>query len=341
LRARSYFKRLSAVAPYPTDEPAEERNDRTPVSPLPSASVFLLTPADADIFQIPVGPGALHVERYGYGGEPIVLLHGFGTTAFLWRHVGPMLAVRGATAFALDLFGYGESDRPFDADFGLRAQSEYVDAALTALQLSQATVVGMDIGGVVALRLAAERPERVAKLVLVGTPPLDDLPGPEVRELQRDTARYALRLSHGLFGASSLLTPFLEDSVSDLERMPATLVGRYLAPYLGRDGANHLLALAAALEGVELEELDLSTIRREALVIRGTRDRWSSRAVAEEYAERLHGARYEHLDEVGRLVPEEAPAELTKLILDFVRGAADSEPDTERSEPFLRKLGER
>jgi len=55
-------------------------------------------PSDPDIFRVPVGPGAMHVERFGFGGTPVVLLHGFGTSAFLWRHVAPMLAVRQMTA---------------------------------------------------------------------------------------------------------------------------------------------------------------------------------------------------------------------------------------------------
>ena len=74
----------------------------------------------------------MHVERYGHGGAPILLVHGFATCSFLWREVGPTLAIAGRTAFAIDLFGYGESDRPFDAQFGIAAQSEYLDRALTA-----------------------------------------------------------------------------------------------------------------------------------------------------------------------------------------------------------------
>jgi len=76
----------------------------------------------------------MHVERYGHGGAPILLVHGFATCSFLWREVGPTLAIAGRTAFAIDLFGYGESDRPFDAQFGIAAQSEYLDRALTALR---------------------------------------------------------------------------------------------------------------------------------------------------------------------------------------------------------------
>jgi pimeloyl-ACP methyl ester carboxylesterase len=57
----------------------------------------------------------MHVERYGHGGAPVLLVHGFGTCAFLWRNIGPEIALANRTAFAVDLFGYGESDRPFDA----------------------------------------------------------------------------------------------------------------------------------------------------------------------------------------------------------------------------------
>lgn len=283
----------------------------------------------------------MHVDRFGYGGSPVVLVHGFGTSSFLWRHVGPMLAVRQCTAFALDLFGYGESDRPFDADFGLRAQADYVDRALTALQLSNVTIVGMDVGGLVALRLAAERRDRVARVLLVGPPPLTDLPGAEIRDLQRETARYAFRLSRGLFGASSLLTPFLEASVASARHMPSVLVGRYLAPYLGRDGANHLLALAGSLEEDQVDDLVLEEVRTPTLVVRGTRDRWCTKGVAEGFVESLPNARYEHVDEVGRLVPEEAPEELVALICGFQAEESTPASGVERSSRGARSFGGR
>ena len=131
----------------------------------------------------------MHVERYGFGGPAVVLVHGFGTSGFLWRHVAPRLAESQLTAFAPDLFGYGESDRPFDADFGVVAQADYIDRAMTALRVARATVVGVDLGAAVALRLAAARPDRVERLVLVNPMPLDDFPGPDIRTMQRNTAR--------------------------------------------------------------------------------------------------------------------------------------------------------
>jgi pimeloyl-ACP methyl ester carboxylesterase len=305
----------------------------------------MLLPPDADLFRVPIGTAArMHVARYGYGGDHVVLLHGFATSSFLWRHVGPMLAVSGCTVHAPDLFGYGESDRPFDADFGLGAQSTYLDSAFTALQVEQATVVGVDIGALVALRLAFDRPDRVHRLVLVGPPPLSDLAGPEIRELQRDTAKYVLRLSRGLFGASALLRPFLSGGVDDQRFMPDALIGRYLAPYLGSDGANHLLALAAALTQEDFEDLELARITQRTLLVRGTRDRWCTRPIAEDYVEQLPSAHYRPVDEVGHLVPEEDPQTLARLILALTRvtdasGAPEQAPE-ERSTVAVRNFGE-
>ncbi len=284
----------------------------------------LNSPDDADHFRLPLATGAsMHVARYGYGDQPVVLVHGFGTSSFLWRHVGPILAVQGFRVFAIDLLGYGESDRPFESDFGLDAQSGYLDAALTALGLARATVVGMDVGALVGLRLAIDRTDRVWRLVMVGPPPLNDIAGEEIRDLQRDTARYALRLSRGMFGCLDLLEPFLQNSVVSPAAMPWQLVGRYAIPFLGADGTNHLLALAGALREEEFTDIDLSRLRQRLLVIRGTRDRWCTRAVAEAYAGAVRAGNYQAVDEVGHLVPEEDPSTLARFITAFVRARAE------------------
>jgi pimeloyl-ACP methyl ester carboxylesterase len=260
----------------------------------------------------------MHVERYGHGGAPVVLIHGFGTCSFLWRNVAPALAVTQHTAYAVDLLGYGESDRPFDADFGLAAQVDYLERALTALRVARAAVVGVDIGAAIGLRLAALRPERVARLVLINPVPLEDLPAGDVRAMQRNTARFALRVSRGLFGASPLLTPILTESVATPERMPPALVGRYLAPFVGQEGVTHLLALARAIRTDDIDDIDLSQVRAHSLIVRGEKDVWVEPTVAEKLATELPGCRIVNFPDAARLVPEEAPDELADLVASFV-----------------------
>lgn len=272
----------------------------------------------ADVLRAPAGPGAVHVERYGHGGLPIILLHGFGTCTFLWRHVAPLLAEAGHTAYAIDLIGYGESDRPPDADFGIAAQAEYLDAAMTALRLARAVIVGNDLGGDVGLRLAATRPDRVEKLVLINTPAFDELPARDITTLQRSTARFAVQVTRGVLGAAALLQTVLEESVATPDRMPTRLVARYLAPFAGHDGVSHLLSLGAAIRRADIDDLALNEVKAPTLVIRGDRDQWVDPDVALRLSREIPTAGLARVADAARLVPEEAPEQLAQLLVEFV-----------------------
>jgi pimeloyl-ACP methyl ester carboxylesterase len=277
----------------------------------------------ADVLRVPVGPGAMHVERFGHGGTAVILIHGFGTSSFLWRNVAPAITDAGHTAYAIDLFGHGESDRPYDSDFGIAAQAEYLDAAMTALRVARGIIVGVDIGGDVALRLAATRPERVEKLVLINTPAFDELPARDITQMQRSTAKFAFRTTRGILGAAPLVEGVLKGSVADPDtHMPVKLIARYLAPFVGKDGVSHLLNLASSISGEDMDDIELKTIHVPALIIWGDKDQWVSTKVADRLANELPDGRLTRLPSVGRLVPEESPEQLNQLLLDFMRRRA-------------------
>ncbi|MEO5588076.1 MAG: alpha/beta hydrolase [Gemmatimonadaceae bacterium] len=277
----------------------------------------------ADVLRMPVGPGAMHVERFGHGGTAVILIHGFGTSSFLWRHVAPAITDAGHTAYAIDMFGHGESDRPLDADFGIAAQAEYLDAAMTALRVSRAIVVGVDIGGAVALRLAATRPERVEKLVLINTPAFDQLPARDITQMQRSTAKFAFRTTRGVLGAAPLIEGVLKGSVADPDtNMPVRLIARYLAPFAGRDGVSHLLTLASSITDDDMDEIELKTVHVPTLVLWGERDQWVDVKIADKLVNALPDGRLVRLPGVGRLLPEENPEQLASLLLDFMKRRA-------------------
>jgi pimeloyl-ACP methyl ester carboxylesterase len=285
-------------------------------------------PIDADILRVPAGPGALHVERYGQGGEPFVLLHGFATSSFLWRNIAPALAAGGHTAFAVDLMGYGESDRPPECDYSIGAQTEYLDRAMTGLRLTRATLVGLDVGGGVAQRLAVLNPARVTRLVLVNSVGLDECPGKDVRTVQRGTARFAFAVSRGVLGAAPLLRRVLEGSVVDPGRMPPRLLARYLAPYVGADGVSHLLTLARALRSEDVEQLDLASITAPTQIVWGEADRWFDSGLPERLQQAIPGSQLIRLAGVSRLVPEEAPDTLSRILLEWAAAVEAPESDT-------------
>jgi len=277
----------------------------------------------ADQLRVPVGPGAMHVERFGHGGTAVILIHGFPTSSFLWRNIAPAITDAGHTAYAIDLFGHGESDRPYDSDFGIASQSEYLDAAMTALRVARGILVGVDIGGDIALRLAATRPERVEKLVLINTPAFDELPAKDITQLQRNTARFAVRTTRGILGAAPLVEAVLKASVADPEKhMPTKLIARYLAPFVGKEGPNHLLTLANSISAEDLEDIELRDIHVPALLLWGEEDAFVDAKIGEKLSNALPDGRLVRVPGVGRLLPEENPQFLTEHLLDFMRKRA-------------------
>jgi pimeloyl-ACP methyl ester carboxylesterase len=100
-------------------------------------------------------------------GEPLVLVHGLGSSAMQdWgRLVAPL--GRHYHVYAPDLPGFGRSERPAGADYGIPMQVEAVRAFMAAVGVSRARVVGNSMGGWVVARLAGEHPELVQRLVTV------------------------------------------------------------------------------------------------------------------------------------------------------------------------------
>ncbi len=105
------------------------------------------------------------VRYYQAGsGPPVILLHGLGEAAVIWYANVESLA-RGHTVYAPDLPGHGASDEP-PWEYSLENSVYFLEAFMDALGLERASLVGNSMGGLVALALALERPQRVRRLVL-------------------------------------------------------------------------------------------------------------------------------------------------------------------------------
>ena len=117
-------------------------------------------------------------------GSAIALVHGIPTSRHLWRNVIPLLAASGHEVLAIDLLGYGDSDKPSDADLGIQAQSEIIFQALSALGWKRATIVGHDIGGGIAQLVAINHPEILDRLVLIDSILYDSFPEPGIARLK-------------------------------------------------------------------------------------------------------------------------------------------------------------
>jgi 3-oxoadipate enol-lactonase len=126
-----------------------------------------MTTPFADVGSIELSWGRLSYRRQPGGGRPIVLLHPLALASQVWElAVGELANER--SAIAVDLRGHGESDwdgRPF----AIADLAEDVIRLLQALNTPQCDVIGMSMGGCVAMTIAAARPNMVNRLVLCDT----------------------------------------------------------------------------------------------------------------------------------------------------------------------------
>ena len=116
---------------------------------------------------IEVNGVSLYVEDHGEG-TPVVLIHGWPDSAYLWRHQIPFLTGHGFRVIAPDMRGFGRSSRPpAVADYALANAVGDVAGILDTLGIESAHVVGHDWGAVVAWLTATYLPDRVSKLVVL------------------------------------------------------------------------------------------------------------------------------------------------------------------------------
>jgi pimeloyl-ACP methyl ester carboxylesterase len=195
--------------------------------------------------------------------EPVVFLHGIPTWSFLWWRVAPPLAGDYRTIVP-DLVGYGNSSRRDGFDRSIRAQEEAVEDLLDALDVETVTLVGHDIGGGVALRLAANT-DRVERLVLSNAACYDSWPVEFVANL-------------GLPGTASMDPGEFEGQLdfafgegSYGEPDPAFVEGMK-EPWLREDGRRALARAAVATNTNHTTEIDYDAIDADLLCLWGADD---------------------------------------------------------------------
>ncbi|MBB5867356.1 pimeloyl-ACP methyl ester carboxylesterase [Allocatelliglobosispora scoriae] len=110
--------------------------------------------------------GGLAVTIAGRG-EPVLLVHGLGGSRRTWRHLLPSLAAT-HTVIAVDLAGHGDSDEP-GGDYSVGAHAAALRDLVVRLGYRRVTVVGHSLGGGIAMQFAYQFPDRVDRLVLIGS----------------------------------------------------------------------------------------------------------------------------------------------------------------------------
>jgi len=111
-----------------------------------------------------------HVDEGPRGATPVLMLHGEPSWSYLYRRMIAIVAAAGHRVVAPDLVGFGRSDKPAAReDYSYQRHVDWMRGVIEALDLTGITLVAQDWGGLIGLRLAAEQPERFARIVVANT----------------------------------------------------------------------------------------------------------------------------------------------------------------------------
>lgn len=276
----------------------------------------------------------------GGNGPALVLVHGLGSSATVEFYYNLEPLAKHHRVFAIDLPGFGRSDKPvlaYTIDLFVRAVSDL----MASEGIERAAVMGVSMGGRVALGLALDSPEKVERLVLV------DALGVGV---PRRVLSYSILLTRGL----GELT--LRGTARALRQMNPAVIRRFWGWYLRRPNrmdtiwtderiAKHGSLLAtpeyraaylSALRsiagmrqlrtGVVVEDR-LPELRMPTLLIWGRHDHIFPASHAQAAMERIPNGRLEVFDDSGHTPQMEEPERFNRLVLDFLR-----EPASRRGE---------
>jgi pimeloyl-ACP methyl ester carboxylesterase len=233
-------------------------------------------------------------------GRPVVLLHGWGTSAESLGPIAKALEDR-FQVYALDLPGFGWTPAAATT-WGTWEYASYVEAFMDRVGIPVAGLVGHSFGGRIALALAARWPERVRNLVLVASAGIRPRRG---------------LLYHVKVGVAKLAKPLFSLPLWGRlgERIVAGIYGR-----IGSRDYRNAGPMRATLVKVVAEDLRgiLSSIRVPTLIIWGDRDQEVPFSSMQIMARGIQGSRLEVLEGAGHFPFVDSPDRFGRLVKDFL-----------------------
>jgi pimeloyl-ACP methyl ester carboxylesterase len=242
-------------------------------------------------------------------GSPLVLIHGLADDHRAWRRCLPDLSLR-HRVLLYDFRGHGQS-KLGQAQGSLAQLAEDLNVLLDAVELERVSLAGFSLGGTIAMRFAIDHPDRVERLLPVAT---SSRVGRSAAEWYAERARLVEEASPQLRKTIESDTRSMFENAPNLFEEHWQIRSQSTAEPAGY--ANACLAMAAL--GQAPLDPDLGRIRAPTLVVAADRDPLCPPRAGEIICAGIPGSRLEIVAGSGHQIPVERPAELSRLVLDFL-----------------------
>lgn len=255
----------------------------------------------------------LHVRDTGSRNAPaIVLLHGFGSSLQTWDAWAHILAAD-HRVIRLDLPGAGLSGLDPNGDYSDPRTLQILDALFDRLGVAHATIVGNSLGGRLAWKFAATRPQRVDHLILVSP---DGFASPGFEYGKAPEISPSLKLME-YFLPKSLLKMSLAPAYGEPSRLSEPVLDRYYDLLRAPGVREAMLARMHQSLLVDPRPL-LACIQAPTLLLWGAKDRMIPITNAADYLHAIPGSRLVSFADLGHVPQEEAPAASLVPVLTFL-----------------------
>jgi pimeloyl-ACP methyl ester carboxylesterase len=263
-------------------------------------------------------PVNLHIEDTGRG-PPLVLLHGLGASSYMWRLVTPALAAT-HRVIAIDLKGFGRSDKTFDLAYATEDQAALVIGVIRALALTNVTLVGHSFGGNIALMTVLMAngidSRRISRLVLLNAPALPQPASSGVALLNKPILPYVMLniLPPQIPTALGLLS-----EATGMGHITETDIRFYAAPLSDVAGRHALIQSARQIAPADADGIirRYPRIQQPVLVVGCREDRTVPISTAVRMARILPRARLRVLEGCDHIPPEQTPGAVIDLLQRF------------------------
>lgn len=287
-------------------------------APIPAAARYPAgTPFVARYLQV----DGTHVRYIDAGrGTPVIFLHGLGASMYAWRNNLAPVESAGFRVLAFDNRGFGFSGKPANG-YSNGEYARLLIAFMDSLHLPDAVLVGHSLGGAIAAQCAITAPKRVRGLVLIDAAGL----GIRASVVLRVVALPGVgRLLSGL-RSRWMTRRLLRSSYANPSKVHEEDVEQYYAPIAEPDFSR---ALGGVLREFRFNALagHLASIQVPTLVLWGERDVWIPASLGRALASELPRVAYLSIPNAGHALAEEAPTEVNRLLIAFLRDGIPGPP---------------
>jgi pimeloyl-ACP methyl ester carboxylesterase len=257
----------------------------------------------------------IHYEQKGSGEHTLILVHGLGGGAFTFRNNIDALVNKGYKVYAIDLKGFGFSEKVIGSDYSHIEQAKILLEFMEKKGIDKATVAGHSMGGRIALIAYDMQPQNFEKIILIDSAGLENNSPAFYNFLI--TQPIVDILYYNIFVNEKNFRNFLSSAFYNSDFVSPEVAGLYLESFKIKNANKAFLSIIKSNSTYDIGSV-LKKIDIPVLILWGRNDGWISLESAYKFNSLIKDSELAVIDNAGHVSMEEQPEAVNNKILEFL-----------------------